>query len=100
MDFEIRELQPEDAPQATAVWNQVVACGAAFPQVEPMTDAEGLSFFRAQSCTGIAASRDTGEVLGLYTLHPNNVGRCGHIANASFAVRESARGDTAPGRRW
>ena len=27
-----------------------------------------------------------------YILHPNNIGRCGHIANASFAVRPGARG--------
>ena len=25
------------------------------------------------------------QVLGLYILHPNNIGRCGHIANASYA---------------
>ena len=26
------------------------------------------------------------QILGLYILHPNNVGRCGHICNASYAV--------------
>ena len=25
-------------------------------------------------------------------LHPNNVGRCGHICNASYAVRKNIRG--------
>ena len=30
--------------------------------------------------------------LGLYILHPNNVGRCGHICNASFAVSLECRG--------
>ena len=33
-----------------------------------------------------------GEILGLYILHPNNVGRCSHIANASYAVSSKARG--------
>lgn len=28
----------------------------------------------------------------MYILHPNNVGRCGHIANASFAVSSESRG--------
>jgi len=28
----------------------------------------------------------------LYILHPNNIGRCGHIANASYAVDASYRG--------
>ena len=31
-------------------------------------------------------------VSGLYILHPNNVGRCGHICNASYAVERGARG--------
>lgn len=35
---------------------------------------------------------DNGKILGLYILHPNNVGRCSHISNASFAVSSSARG--------
>jgi len=30
--------------------------------------------------------------VGLYILHPNNVGRCGHICNASYAVRRDQRG--------
>ena len=35
---------------------------------------------------------ESGKVYGLYILHPNNVGRCGHIANASYAVFSSCRG--------
>lgn len=31
-------------------------------------------------------------MVGLYILHPNNVGRCGHICNASFAVNQKQRG--------
>lgn len=30
--------------------------------------------------------------MGLYILHPNNVGRCGHICNASYAVSSKCRG--------
>ena len=28
----------------------------------------------------------------MYILHPNNVGRCGHICNASYAVASGLRG--------
>ena len=28
----------------------------------------------------------------MYILHPNNIGRCGHIGNASYAVRRDRRG--------
>lgn len=35
---------------------------------------------------------DTGRIYGMYILHPNNVGRCGHICNASYAVDRESRG--------
>ena len=38
------------------------------------------------------AEDEKGRVLGLYILHPNNVGRCGHISNASYAVASEQRG--------
>ena len=37
-------------------------------------------------------AEEDGKVYGLYILHPNNVGRCGHICNASYAVSSDARG--------
>ena len=50
----------------------------------------GAEFFSSQSYCGVAD--DKGNVVGLYILHPNNVGRCGHICNASYAVSSSCRG--------
>ena len=57
-----------------------------------MNEEETKKFFKAQDFTGIAFDSDSGEIVGLYILHPNNVGRCGHLANASYAVERSARG--------
>ena len=31
-------------------------------------------------------------MIGLYILHPDNIGRVGHIANASYAVKSDIRG--------
>ena len=76
---------------AVEVWNEVVRDGVAFPQEDELDEISGDEFFRAQSFTGLAVD-ETGEVLALYILHPNNVGRCGHIANASYAVRSDMRG--------
>ena len=86
----IRAYEPADLPAMTTIWNQVVADGVAFPQ-EELWDAEtGAAFFKAQSHCGVA--EEGGEVVGLYILHPNNVGRCSHICNASYAVRRDQRG--------
>ena len=87
----IRPYQPSDLPAMTAIWNEVVEEGVAFPQLETLDEASGERFFAAQTHTAVAVD-DAGAVRGLYILHPNNVGRCGHIANASFAVSSLCRG--------
>ena len=92
MSIIIRAYDRSDVRDAILIWNQVVEDGIAFPQLDLLDEAGGLDFFAAQSYTGLAVDEATGEVLGLYILHPNNVGRCGHISNASFAVRRDARG--------
>ena len=92
MQITIREYRSADAAAATEIWNQVVEDGVAFPQEEILTADEEDAFFKEQTYTGIAEDTDSGEVLGLYILHPNNVGRCGHICNASYAVRRDTRG--------
>ena len=54
--------------------------------------ASGAAFFGSQSYSAVAEDRDSGMIYGLYILHPNNVGRCGHISNASYAVSSESRG--------
>ena len=93
MNINIREYMTEDAVAASEIWNQVVDDGVAFPQEEDLTPESGGAFFKEQTYTGIAENAESGEVVGLYILHPNNVGRCGHICNASYAVRRDIRGE-------
>ena len=88
----IREYEQRDMAAAMEIWNEVVRDGIAFPQVEELTEQEANDFFLSQSYTSIAEDDETGEVVGLYILHPNNVGRCGHICNTSYAVRSDKRG--------
>ncbi len=75
-----------------SIWNEVVEDGIAFPQTELLNDRTGAEFFSSQTYCGVAEDTDTGRVLGLYILHPNNIGRCGHICNASYAVSSAVRG--------
>ena len=86
MNIEIRKYTKENIPEMTDIWNEVVEDGIAFPQEETLTYEAAAEFFAAQSYCGAAVDTDTGKVLGMYILHPNNVGRCGHICNASYAV--------------
>ena len=93
MSFAIREYREEDLPDMIRIWNQVVEDGIAFPQEELLDSEGGKAFFGAQTCCGIAEDPDSGRIAGLYILHPNNVGRCGHISNASYAVERDSRGE-------
>ena len=74
------------------IWNSIVEEGVAFPQMECLTEESAVRFFEEQSHTGIAVDDESGEIIGLYILHPNNVGRCGHICNTSYAVKKGVRG--------
>ena len=71
----IRKYKSGDLPEMIAVWNEVVEGGVAFPQEETLNEKTGMEFFKSQSFTGIAYDEATDEIVGLYILHPNNVGR-------------------------
>ena len=86
----IREYEEKDLLQMIEIWNEVVEDGIAFPQEEKLDAISGRDFFASQTCTGVA--EDNGQIVGLCILHPNNVGRCGHICNASYAVSSKQRG--------
>ena len=86
----VRAYESRDVRAAIDIWNEVVREGVAFPQEDELDTVTGDEFFKAQSFTGVAVDGD--EILALYILHPNNVGRCAHIANASYAVRSNLRG--------
>ena len=75
MDLIIRPYRQDDLSAMTDIWNDVVNDGMAFPQIETLTLEDAKAFFA-----------------GLYILHPNNIGRAGHIANASYAVSKDCRG--------
>ncbi len=87
----VRLYGPADLPAMIDIWTQVVEDGVAFPQEEALDAESGAAFFAAQTACGVAVDGD-GAVRGLYILHPNNIGRCGHIANASYAVDRACRG--------
>lgn len=87
---EVRAYGRQDVADMVGIWNEVIEDGVAFPQEEGLDEATAQGFFASQTHCGVAV--EDGRVLGLYVLHPNNVGRCGHIANASYAVSSAARG--------
>lgn len=92
MKITLRAYRPSDTDGMISVWNEVVEEGAAFPQEEFLTRDSGAEFFASQSRCAVAEDADSGEIVGVYILHPNNIGRCAHICNASYAVASKVRG--------
>lgn len=87
----IRKYESRDIADMVKIWNSVVEDGIAFPQEEYLNETSGAEFFSSQSHCGVAEN-ENGDIMGIYILHPNNVGRCGHISNASYAVASGSRG--------
>lgn len=91
MEINIRKAVKSDYPAMVKIWNEVVEDGIAFPQLDLLDENSGAEFFSSQTYCAVAENTESHEILGLYILHLNNVGRCGHICNASYAVKSSAR---------
>ena len=90
MTINIRAYQTTDLPAMCQIWNRIVEDGVAFPQEEFLTVESAEKFFAEQSYTAVAEEEQ--DILGLYILHLNNIGRCGHIGNSSYAVAANQRG--------
>ena len=89
--MQVRKFTSNDIPSMRSIWNEIVKEGNAFPQeTEFENDEEAFQFFKNQTYTAVAEEK--GIILGLYILHPNNIGRCSSIANASYAVSQKHRG--------
>ncbi|MCI1991110.1 MAG: GNAT family N-acetyltransferase [Oscillospiraceae bacterium] len=92
MNIKIRAYNIADISSMIQIWNEVVKEGIAFPQEDCLTQETGRVFFKDQTYCAVAEDCKRKKIYGLYILHPNNVGRCGHICNASYAVGSESRG--------
>lgn len=88
----ICEYKSSMANECAVIWNEVIEDGIAFPQLNCLDNVQADAFFKEQSFTAVAINEENDEIVGMYILHPNNVGRCGHIANTSYLVKKNLRG--------
>lgn len=96
-EIEILPFDSTHLEQIIKIWNSIVEQGETFPQKETLDMTEGLSFLSNQTFTGVAVKDH--RIFGFYILHHNNIGRCSKIANASYGVKEAARGQGI-GKNW
>ena len=87
----IRPAAPEDAEGVLALARELVADGTTYTFAPETSDVALLDYFLALGGTNFVAERGS-RVLGCYVLRENRGGRGSHVANASYAVAEAARG--------
>jgi L-amino acid N-acyltransferase YncA len=87
----IRAARPEDAAAVLEIARELVRDGTTYVFPPDAGDEQLLAYFLAPGGWNFVATRD-GRVLGCYVLRENRSGRGAHVANASYAVSERARG--------
>ncbi|WP_394526073.1 GNAT family N-acetyltransferase [Lacrimispora sp. JR3] len=90
MNVTFRTYQKEDVELLKEIWNDILMEGNAFPGEKLCEKEEFEEMLASQSAVTCILVED--QVAGYYILHPNHIGRCGHVANASFAIAREFRG--------
>jgi L-amino acid N-acyltransferase YncA len=90
----IRPATPADAAAIWRIFQAVVAPGDTYSFTRETTDREAVAYFLGPGITSFVAE-DDGQVIGMYKLIPNRIGRGSHVSNASFMVDPSAQGKGA-----
>lgn len=76
--------------EMTQTWNEILEDGVAFPGEEFYSAADFEKMLAEQSA--VTCMFYDGKYVGYFVMHPNNIGRCSHIGNASYCIDKSARG--------
>jgi ribosomal protein S18 acetylase RimI-like enzyme len=87
----IRPATPADAAAIWRIFQAVVAPGDTYSFTRETTERDAVAYFIGAGITSYIAEED-GDVVGMYKLIPNRIGRGSHVANASFMVDPHAQG--------
>ncbi len=88
--FSLSLFKQEDENALYDIFRSVVDSGMAFPYESNSIQEFFRQFFAPQSKVYVCHSLD-GEVVGGFFIRPNFSGRCDHIANAAYMIKDSYR---------
>ncbi|MDN6640562.1 MAG: GNAT family N-acetyltransferase [Tetragenococcus sp.] len=91
--FTLENYQPKHLAKMTVIWNDVLKDGVAFPGEELFSENGFEKYLAEQSIVRCMTIDD--DLAGFYIVHPNNIGRCSHTANASYCMDKAFRGKKA-----
>jgi DNA-binding MarR family transcriptional regulator/L-amino acid N-acyltransferase YncA len=89
--FLLTSYKQEDENALYAIFRKVVDSGAEFPYESNSIQEFHRQFFASKSEVYVCSSLSE-EIIGGFYIRPNFSGRCSHIANAAYMIKESHRG--------
>ena len=90
MKIDFRKYEQNDLKKMRQMWNVIIEDGVAFPGMVLLEENEFESMLKHQD--DVYCMIVDQHVVGYYILHPNNIGRCSHVANASYILDKDMRG--------
>jgi len=87
----IRSATGRDRDAIWDIFREVIAAGETYP-IDPNISREETLAYWFQSGAHSFVVEKSGQIVGSYTLHPNQGGGGAHVANAAFIVAKDARG--------
>ena len=97
-DVVVREIGVDEFERAWPLFRSVVAAGDTYSYPPDITLHAARALWTTPPCRCFVAERDGGEVVGIYSLRPNQPGLGDHVANCGYMVAASARGQGIAGK--
>ena len=88
-------IRPANDSDREAIWEilrEVIAAGETYPLDPNISREDALVYWFQGGARVWVAEGDDREILGSYTMHPNQSGSGAHVANAGFIVAKNGRG--------
>jgi len=91
MEIKIRSANDSDRDAIWEIFREVIAAGETYPLDPNISRDDALAYWFQHNAHVFVAGQDR-QIVGAYTLHPNQAGGGAHVANAGFIVSKEARG--------
>jgi len=91
MQIHLALIEEKYEADCLAIFNEIIDEGLTFPMDTPFSLEEFRKKYPPHETVWCAVDEND-RVLGFVHIHPNNVGRCSHVANCGYCVASESRG--------
>jgi L-amino acid N-acyltransferase YncA len=88
---QIRPVKNSDRDAIWKIFREVITAGETYPIDPNISREQAFAYWFKHNAHVFVAEQDR-QIVGAYTLHPNQAAGGAHVANAAFIVAKSVRG--------